>query len=39
MRQIVFLDGNIEGFVELFVKHLRETPRLVGLNGTDTVGE
>jgi len=35
MRQIVLPNGSIIGFVKLFVKHLRETPRLVGLNGND----
>lgn len=39
MRQIVLLSRNIVRFVELFVKHLRETPWLVGLNGAGWVGE
>lgn len=34
VRQIVLFDGDVVGFVEFFVKHLRETPRLVGLNST-----
>jgi len=38
MRQIVLFNGNIVGLVKFFVKHLRETPRLVGLNGADRVG-
>ena len=34
VRQVVLLYRDIVGGIELFIKNLRETPRLVGLNGT-----